>query len=81
MGWTTGVQFPTGAGIFSLRHRVHTSSVAHPASYQMGTDGRFPWDYSGRGVKPATHFQTAPRLECVELNILFPLRLHGVVFN
>jgi hypothetical protein len=38
----TSVQFPTGAGNFSPHHRVHTGSVAHPASYQMGTRVSFP---------------------------------------
>jgi len=33
-----GVRFSSGAGIFSLRHRVHTGSGAHPAS---GTEGSF----------------------------------------
>jgi hypothetical protein len=31
------VRFPTGAGNFSLHHRVQNGSEAHPASYQMGT--------------------------------------------
>jgi hypothetical protein len=31
------VRFPAGAGSFSLHHRVHHGSVAHPASYPMGT--------------------------------------------
>jgi len=35
--WTTGVQFPAGAGIFSLRHRVHICFGSHPAAYPMGT--------------------------------------------
>jgi hypothetical protein len=30
---------PAGAGNFSLRHRVQTSSGAHPASYPMGSGG------------------------------------------
>jgi hypothetical protein len=36
------VRFPTGAGNFSLHHRVHNGSGAHPASYPMGTSGSFP---------------------------------------
>jgi hypothetical protein len=36
------VRFPAGAGNFSLNHRVQNSSVAHPASYPMGTRGSFP---------------------------------------
>jgi hypothetical protein len=32
----TGVRFPVGAGIISLRHRVQTGSEAHPASYPVG---------------------------------------------
>jgi hypothetical protein len=38
----TGGRFPEGAGNFSLRHRVHTDSGAHPASYAVGTGGSFP---------------------------------------
>jgi hypothetical protein len=36
------VRFPAGAGKFSLHHRVHNGSGAHPASYPMGTRGSFP---------------------------------------
>jgi hypothetical protein len=36
------VRFPTGAGNFSLHHRVQNVSGAHPASYPMGTRGSFP---------------------------------------
>jgi hypothetical protein len=39
------VQVPTGAGDFSLLHRVQTGSGAHPASYPTGTEGSF------RGVR------------------------------
>jgi hypothetical protein len=38
------VRFPAGAGNFSLHHRVQNGSVAHPASYPMGTRGSFPGD-------------------------------------
>jgi hypothetical protein len=31
--WTVGVLFPAGTREFSLLHRVHTCSGAHPASY------------------------------------------------
>jgi hypothetical protein len=37
------IRFPAGAGNFSLHHRVHSGSGAHPASYPMGTRGSFPW--------------------------------------
>jgi hypothetical protein len=36
------VQFPAGAGNFSLHHRVQNCSGAHQASYPMGTRGSFP---------------------------------------
>jgi hypothetical protein len=36
------VQFPAGAGNFSLYQRVQNGSGAHPASYLMGTRGSFP---------------------------------------
>jgi hypothetical protein len=38
----SGFDSRQGAGNFSLRHRVQTSSGAHPASYPMGTRGCFP---------------------------------------
>jgi hypothetical protein len=37
-----GVRFPAWAGNFSLRHRVQTSSGAHPASHPVGTRASFP---------------------------------------
>jgi hypothetical protein len=37
--WTTGVPFPAGAGIFSLRHRVQTNSGVYLVSYPMDTGG------------------------------------------
>jgi hypothetical protein len=48
-GWTSGVQFPAGAvmGFFSLRHRIHTGSEVHPASYPMRTGGSYP---GGKGA-------------------------------
>jgi hypothetical protein len=36
------VRFPVGAENFSLHHRVHNGSGAHPASYPVGTRGSFP---------------------------------------
>jgi hypothetical protein len=41
MGWTTGVRIPAGAGILSLRYRVHAGPGAHPISYPMGTGAPF----------------------------------------
>jgi len=36
-------------------------SVAHPASYPMGTRGRFPWWQSGRDLKLTLYFNLVPR--------------------
>jgi hypothetical protein len=36
------VRFPAGAWNFSLHHRIHNGSGAHPASYPMGTRCSFP---------------------------------------
>jgi hypothetical protein len=36
-----GVQFPAGAGNFSLHHLVQTCSGAHRVSYPMVTGGSF----------------------------------------
>jgi hypothetical protein len=38
----SGVRFPTGAGNFSLHHRVQNGSGANSASYPKGTRGSFP---------------------------------------
>jgi hypothetical protein len=35
------VRLTAGVGNFSLHHRVQNGSGAHPASYQMGTEGSF----------------------------------------
>jgi hypothetical protein len=55
-GWTIGVRFPARAGNFSLRHRVQNGSGAHPASYQMGTEGLFAGALSGQVVNVTFHF-------------------------
>jgi hypothetical protein len=47
------VRIPAGDGNFS-RHRVQTSSGAHPTSYPMGARG-------GRGLKLTTHRHIVPR--------------------
>jgi hypothetical protein len=36
------VQFPAGAGNFSLHYRIQNGSRAHPAFYPMGTRSSFP---------------------------------------
>jgi hypothetical protein len=36
------VRFPAGAGEFVFHQRVQKHSVAHPASYPMGTEDSFP---------------------------------------
>jgi len=38
-----GFDFPTGAGIFSLQHRVQIGYGAHPASCRMGTGALSLW--------------------------------------
>jgi hypothetical protein len=40
-GWTAGVRFLTGEGEFSLLHRVHIGSGAHPASRKKVTVDTF----------------------------------------
>jgi hypothetical protein len=42
------VQFPAGAGNFSLHHFIQHGSGAHPASYPMGTRGSFPGGKAAR---------------------------------
>jgi hypothetical protein len=76
-----GVRFPAGAGNFSLRSHVQTRSVAHPASYPMGSGGYFP------GIKrpecEAGHLplSSADVKEGVELYLHSPKCLHSVMLN
>jgi hypothetical protein len=41
-GRDSRVQFPAGAGNFSLHHRDQNGSGAHSASYPICTGGSFP---------------------------------------
>jgi hypothetical protein len=75
------VRFPAGAWNFSLHHRVHNGSGAHPASYSVGTRGSFP------GVKcpgreadhsPPSSAQVKNACNCTSIP---PIRLHGVVLS
>jgi len=56
----TGIEFPAGAGDFSLFPCVQAGSGAHTVSYPMGTAG--PWRWSGWGMKLTAHLHLAPRL-------------------
>jgi hypothetical protein len=67
-----GVRFPTGAGNFSLRHRVQTGSGAHTVSYPTDTEGSFSgskaawawsWPYtpSSAEVKNAWSYTSTPQ--------------------
>jgi hypothetical protein len=55
------VQFPAGAGNFSLHHHVQNSSGVHPASYPMGTRGSFPGGKVARSMKLTTHLHLVLR--------------------
>ena len=50
----SGVQIVASVRYFPLLRNVQTSSVAHPASYSIGT-GLLSRGESGRGVKLTTH--------------------------
>jgi hypothetical protein len=74
------VRFPAGAGNFSLHHRVQNGSGAHPTAYTMVTRGFY------LGVKrPGREVDHTPpssaEVECVELYLHCPIRLHGVVLS
>jgi hypothetical protein len=78
--WTTGVRFPVGAGIYSVRHCIQTGRVAHPASYQMGNGGSF------FEIKPserdADHsFPSSAEVKNAWRYTSTSLRLHDVVLN
>jgi hypothetical protein len=80
--WDSRVRFPTGAGNFSLHHRVRNGSWAHPASYATGTR-----DYLSLGVKrPGRKANSLPSSSAKVKNAwsyIFtpPIRLQGVVLS
>jgi hypothetical protein len=39
MGWSAGIRFLTGAGNFSLFHKVQPDCGGHSDSYSMGAGG------------------------------------------
>jgi hypothetical protein len=66
---------------FSLRHCVETGSGAHPDSYLVGTRGSF---LGGKlPGREADHLlpSSAEVEVCIELYLLSPIRLHGVVLS
>jgi len=67
----TGVRFPVGAGILSLRHRFG----AHPVSYPMGTGG-----FSIVAKRPEVKLTTYLHL-VLELYLHSPIHLHGAALN
>jgi hypothetical protein len=75
------VRFPTGAGNFSLHHRVQNGSGAHPASCPMGTRGSFPG--VKRPEREADHSlpSSAEVKEWAELYRHSPIGLHGSVLS
>jgi hypothetical protein len=82
MGWTPYVRFPTGARNFSLHHRVHNGSGAHPGSYLMGTRGSFPGGKAAGRVKMTTRLHLVSRSKNQwSYTSTPPVRLHSVVLN
>jgi hypothetical protein len=63
----TRIQFPVGAGNFSLHHRVQNGSVVHPA-YPMGARGSFFWKYIDWGANLTTH-----------MHLVIRIRMRGVI--
>jgi hypothetical protein len=75
----SGVRFQEGARNFSLHHRVHNGSGAHPASYPMSIRDSFPEvKRPGREVAHSPPFSAEVK-ELVELHLHSSIRLHGVV--
>jgi hypothetical protein len=78
---TPRVQFPAGAGNFSLHQRVQDGSGAHPASYPVGTRGSF-LEVKGPGREADQSPPSSAEVkECVELYLHSPIRLRGVVLG
>jgi hypothetical protein len=60
----------SGAGIFSLRHRVQTGFGAHAASYPMGNKGSSPevkWPKSEADHSPASNAEVKNAWICTSI--------------
>jgi hypothetical protein len=81
-GWTVGFRFPAGARDFSLLHSVQTESVAHPASYPVGTGGGGRFHGVKHPGREADH-SSPSRAEVKNGGAISPLhiRLNGIVLN
>jgi hypothetical protein len=64
------VRFLTGAGNFSLHHRIQNGSGAHPASYPMGIRGSVPGSKAIGRKADHSPPSSAEVKECVELSPL-----------
>jgi hypothetical protein len=72
----TGLPFPAGAGIFSLRYHVQTGSGADPSSYPLGSGA------CSLGIKRQGLEADHPPPSGLEVKHQFiPARLHGVVLS
>jgi hypothetical protein len=59
--WTVEARFLAGAGIFFIRHCVHTGSGAHPSSCQMRTGALSAW--VERPGRESDHHHIMPMLK------------------
>jgi len=48
VGWMTEILFLAGEKKGFPCHHIHTSSVAHPVTYPVGTGSSFPGDKAAR---------------------------------
>jgi hypothetical protein len=81
MDWVakeSGVRLPVEARDFSFLCNVQISSVAHPASYPMGTGAS--WG-GRRGMKLTSHLHLLLRLRMHVAIPPLPMSLHGMVLN
>lgn len=76
--WGIGVRFPTGERHFSLLHRTHIVSGAHPNSHSMGNraSGQNKWV-----VNLSTHIHVMRRFKNHELLMHSIICLQWVVLN
>jgi hypothetical protein len=76
------VLFPTAVvGDLSLRHRVHTGSGAHTASYPMDTGASTEVKRTGREADHSPPCNADIIKNAQELNLHSPACLYGVMFN
>jgi hypothetical protein len=76
-----GFDFRQRIEIFLFSKASRPALGLNPCFYTSGTEGSFLEDKAADGMKLTTQLHLCPRIRIVELQLHYPIRLHGMVLN